>query len=946
MRLDIFYSLTMVTILLIVLMSVNLVFAGTTGKVKGHIYDKQTGEALIGVNVWLDGTSLGAATDVEGFFIILNIPPGKYNLKVSYIGYTTEIVEVQINVDLTTTQDFNLSAAVIGVEEIIVIADIPVVKMDQTNTSANMNAEQIDELPVQELNDLIQLQAGVVLDTKGGVHIRGGRSSEVAYLVDGVPISDQFSTEGGSLINIESGNIQQLQVISGTFNAEYGQAQAGVINVITKAPEKFYSGSVTAFAGDRVTKSSSPFVGTNTLRPLNVKNIQGFFSGPVPGISNLGFYAFGRYVSDDGFLFGERLARPEDAWTVFAYETWFRRSFPDDPGVQSDIIAIPDSLLTGDGAIVAMKPRDRTFINFKLNYAVTPLIRLGYNVFYQNETGKSYDDNYRYTPDALKNIESTSQIHILNFNHTLNARIFYDLSVSYTSRRDKRFLFEDVIDPRLQTVAPSKNRFNLGGTNAGIDNIENDKLLARINLTWQVDDYNLLKIGGEVVKYRVSKSSITHEFSNDPVLGTNFFPSTPNLSFAEFLSLSRPAELVVPQLTITGETGFSDIRYEHKPLEFSVFAQNTLELDQLIINAGLRFDSFDPDHQALTDPRVTPAIGSVSLLSATTLEPVEIQTSFSPRLGIAYPISSNGVVHVAYGHFFKTPPFEFIYDNSEYKVNRVEGPIVGNALLKSQKTISYEIGVQQGVFQSFSIDVTLFYSDFSNLIGLEVIRQIGNVSSYLQRKNIDKASNRGFTVAFEKRSDGGLFTGSLDYTFQSGSGSESDPNNIAIVQTAGGGGGAVKEPTKEFVPLDWNQTHTLNTTLAMNFDGWTISAIGRLQSGQPYSPTALRLNVQSTFRNSDSKPVKHSVDMFVRKGFNLGSSTVALFLRIYNVYDQSNELTVHSVTGTATRDHRFAVEEQLDSDRLVGLFTLQDVDTHLDWFSQPRRIEFGLTFSF
>ncbi len=111
MRMNIFYSLTRVTILLVVLMSVNLVFAGTTGKVKGHIYDEQTGEALIGVNVWLDGTSLGAATDVEGFYIILNIPPGKYNLKASYISYTTEIVEVQINVDLTTTQDFNLSAA-------------------------------------------------------------------------------------------------------------------------------------------------------------------------------------------------------------------------------------------------------------------------------------------------------------------------------------------------------------------------------------------------------------------------------------------------------------------------------------------------------------------------------------------------------------------------------------------------------------------------------------------------------------------------------------------------------------------------------------------------------------------------------------------------------------------------------------------------------------------
>jgi len=90
-------------------------------------------------------------------------------------------------------------------------------------------------------------------------------------------------------------------------------------------------------------------------------------------------------------------------------------------------------------------------------------------------TGKIYDDNYRYTPDALKNIESKSQIHILNFNHTLNARVFYDLSLSYTSRQDKIFLFEDVIDPRLQTVSPTKNRFHLGGTKEGIDNIENNR---------------------------------------------------------------------------------------------------------------------------------------------------------------------------------------------------------------------------------------------------------------------------------------------------------------------------------------------------------------------------------------------------------------------------------------------------------------------------------------
>ena len=134
--------------------------------------------------------------------------------------------------------------------------------------------------------------------------------------------------------------------------------------------------------------------------------------------------------------------------------------------------------------------------------------------------------------------------------------------------------------------------------------------------------------------------------------------------------------------------------------------------------------------------------------------------------------------------------------------------------------------------------------------------------------------------------------------------------------------------------------------IAMNFDGWTVSAIGRLSSGQPYSPTALRINVQSTFRNSENKPVKDNLDLFVRKEFNLLSTTGALFLRIYNVFDQANQLTVHPVTGTATRAHRFAVEKELDRERLTGLFTLNNVDTHLDWFSEPRKIELGLTISF
>ncbi|MCK4979685.1 MAG: TonB-dependent receptor plug domain-containing protein, partial [Candidatus Delongbacteria bacterium] len=340
---------------------------------------------------------------------------------------------------------------------------------------------QIKDLPVQNLNDLVQLQAGVVLDTKGGIHIRGGRSNEVAYLVDGVPISNQFASGGGSLLDLESGSIQELQVISGTFNAEYGQAQSGVINVVTKDPQEYFSGSVTAFTGDRISNNQDIFLGVNEIRPTNEYNVEGNITGPVPGINKLGFYFYGRLTKDDGYLYGQRLANPEDAWKISAYETWFTRKFPNDPGVQVSIIEIPNSLLTGDRSFVPMSPKERLFMNSKLNYSITPTLRLGYNLFLEDETSKIYNDNYRFTPDALRNIESQSQIHILNLNHTLSTNIFYNASVSLIKRKEQQFLYADLLDSRLQTVSPTRDRFYLGGTNSGITNIETEKLLAKID---------------------------------------------------------------------------------------------------------------------------------------------------------------------------------------------------------------------------------------------------------------------------------------------------------------------------------------------------------------------------------------------------------------------------------------------------------------------------------
>ena len=176
--------------------SLNFTFAGTTGKIAGSVTDSKTGEPLPFVNIIIGGTNLGAATDIDGNYVILNIPPGKYNVKAQYIGYQPVLVEnVSVSIDLTTTVDFKLSESAVELEEIVVQGKADLLKKDVTSSQSLISSDQIEALPVAEFNDVLQLQAGVSKDADGNFHIRGGRTNEIAYWVNGVSITDGYDNK-------------------------------------------------------------------------------------------------------------------------------------------------------------------------------------------------------------------------------------------------------------------------------------------------------------------------------------------------------------------------------------------------------------------------------------------------------------------------------------------------------------------------------------------------------------------------------------------------------------------------------------------------------------------------------------------------------------------------------------------------------------------------------
>ena len=214
-------------------------FSQTTGKISGSVIDEEKGGALPGANIYIINSSYGTASDGDGRFTIINIPPGKYTVKVDMIGYkSVQLDELVVSVNRTTSLDIEMESTVIEGEVVTVEVSRLTQKKDQTGTIKNISSEEIDALPVENIGSVINMQAGVV-----NGHFRGGRNTEVTYMVDGVQVDESFGG-GSAAVDIQPEAVQDLEVITGTFNAEYGRAMSGVVNMVTRDGGPRFEGSI------------------------------------------------------------------------------------------------------------------------------------------------------------------------------------------------------------------------------------------------------------------------------------------------------------------------------------------------------------------------------------------------------------------------------------------------------------------------------------------------------------------------------------------------------------------------------------------------------------------------------------------------------------------------------------------------------------------------------
>lgn len=917
-----------------------VLLGGTTGKITGIVTDSQTGEVLVGASVVLEGTKVGAASDIEGYYVILNVPPGKYTVSSSVVGFTRKSVTgVTVSVDLTTKLDFALTPTLVEGEEIVVTAERRVIRKDLTSSESRVDAAQIASLPVSEVSEVLALQAGITVDRGGGIHIRGGRTSEVAYWVDGVSVSDVY--DGSQAVQVDNNSVQELQVISGTFNAEYGQAMSGIVNIVTKDGDPTFHGNLQTYVSDYLPDDDGIFFNlSDDVNPADNYNIEGSLSGPL-GVEGMTFYASGRYFKSDGWLYGNRVFNTDGS------------------------LAVPvDTLRNASGSQIALLPprnpvpmnsRKRVSGQAKLTYQFSGEMKVSLSGLYSDITFRDFDHGRTYIPDGDVEKFDRGYNGTLLWTHTLGATSLYTVNLSYLNKRFKEYLYENPFDSRY-IVDPTPRPSNLleyskFGTNNHRFVRNTESRVAKIDYTNQISRLHQLKAGVEGKLHRLYLEDYNLSFTETS--GGRFIPALPE-RFGPFYQ-----------------------EYSEVPLELSAYAQDKLEYENMVVNVGIRVDYFNSKGQLPVDPQDPNAFNPAkdenrvdlngdgvksdleqldpSVLSARLArwyKKATAKSSISPRLGISYPITDRGVLHFSYGHFLQIPSFIHLYQNPGFKVlptqSGVQG-VYGNPDLEPQKTVMYEIGLQQQLTNNLSFDVTGFYRDIrdwvttSPAIPIRDASATTSVSNYTIYENRDYANSRGVTVSVTKRPSD-MWSMNFSYTFQTAEGINSNPDDAqaALVSNS--------QPAQQLVALDWDQTHTANLTVGFGQEDWGIFVLGRFGSGLPFTPVLNQAEGsgqdinRTSLRNSRRRPATYTIDMRAFKNVTLSPLNLSFFVKIFNLLDRRNELDIFGETGRA-----IATASALGIPSNTGTNRINTVEQHLvrpQFYSEPREIQLGVEISF
>lgn len=926
---------------IVVFIIIPTVMLAGPGKIKGRVIDRESKEPLIGASVAIVGTTQGAVTDIEGNYTILSVQTGTYTLKTTYVGYQTITVSnVRVNTDLTTEQNFSLPVEGVQVPTVEIVAERPIVNKNATNAVRITTNDDIKGIPVRGVNNILALQPGVVVQDNA-VFIRGGRLDEVGYYLEGVSITNKVA--GGRAVTRVQDAIEEIQVQAGGYNAEFGGSNSGIIQAQLRS-------------GTSDLKWSAEFQSDN----LSAKSR----SNAYDGNKTLGGYQYG-YNELVATLSGPLGDNRFKVFGLFDYN--YRRDQNPQPYPGINVGLIGDA--SSHDTINLVYPGGPVYGNDNQTFTYTGTFTADFNPV-KFRLGGTYTAGTSHNPFSaartsgnIANFMNTGRIEEVNttdgslslkMTHLLNPTTYYEITGGYftnTSNTHDPLLGDNFMayGDSVANAAVGVNWHRSPGTtvvgryirpsniaiydfafNAPGDVVADYIKFKRTNIsltgafTSQLSNQHSIKFGGEYQRYTMRNYSLGNE-SAVALAGL--------LAQANAVTDAQKATVLINRGVnnfgydvLGNEYDGSDFQGPKHPVFGALYLQDKIEFQDLIINAGLRWDYINSDSKTFKYPEMPDSTVdySTGVINPNGLVDVPSFNSISPRLGLSFPVTDKTVFHTQYGKFVQQSRLRDIYQGLYATGGNLRGgffiPAPVGFDVRPTRTTQYEIGFTQQVSDFASFDITGYYKDIQDQIVYDQVTtaSTSHFGGYAILTNGDFATTKGIEMTLNMRRTKRLQL-SASLSFNDAQGTGSFPNSNRGIVGAPLDGVTIFKPVY-ISPLEFNNAVRGDLNIDYHFakgDGpeWLqqsgASLLFNFNSGHPYTMGIGGVDLEGDARdrqpieplNSSSTPWFFQVDLKLDKSFTLADRLGAnVYLQVTNLLNAQNILNVFLRTGSTTDD--------------------------------------------
>jgi len=899
-------NISIILILLFCFLGILSAQKDSAGYLRGIINDRESGEPLLGVNIVVLGTYLGASSDADGFYLIQNIKPGEYTLAVSYIGYKViQKTDVRIKEGETLTLNFELESTALALgQEIVVIGEKPLIQFDETSTTRTVTEQEISNQIFDDVKTVVSSQVGVV-EQDDAIHIRGARTDEAQYLLDGISVQDPLSGTGFGL-NISANAIEEVNVITGGFNAEYGQATSGIVSVRTKSGSDRFEGFA-SYKNDHLSMyRDQPWSFNSDIIEFNL-------SGPEPLSSFI--------------LPALNLKIPGRIYFFLNFYTYLTDDYLGKTATQLYSSIAPTMSLFGKDILTptSLAPRQNNNWSglFKLTWKMNPTKELifSYNrsiSINQNtqslqttlefvEPGPGYPYDYSMNLDIFNTYTHDNEKNSLQWRHTLNNTFFYEIQLSqYWAHLRSDWNGQDwtVYRQPIDVARLPVQYYIPGNDSTKVRIIPGDGFYDYGNATFWHDHY---------IEWYALKGDFTKLFGNIHTVKAGF-----ETSFKEMQMI----DIVDPW--VEGGYGSTQDIYRVNPADGGFYAQDNIKFEGFYLNVGARLDYWMPGQYVDDAIRDTTNLLTTEMRQGYVNDTYEVfghryKMRLMPRLAVSHPVSDNLMLFLNYGHFSKLPKPQFVYAKLAGVSSKSAYQKFGNPNLNPTTSVKYELGVRYKLNRNNVFNLTAYYTDIFDYVQTTTIRGIPRVGSAIFYINLDYARSRGIEGEFRTRM-GSYLSGVINGSFALTT-TKSSSSDIGLLVAQGS---IDEEPIKESY-AQWDRPWQISFNLNFNvpkdkapqifgikiFDDWNFNLRWFGMAGKRYTPAEFNyyqpedgrpvytLAQDQSLRYSKLGKYWHWADLSFQKFFMIYRIRYIFSIEITNIFNSQNADIINNVTGDA-----------------------------------------------